>query len=118
VIDVTVDAYVLQRFPAGACLASEDPPAQTSAARIVRYGKAVRARFEPGSAAASRKSSPRPLAADVGPRTLAQVLERTRGHAAHHLRQVYEFLRWCEIEPDAPFTDADLAGIDLPAALR
>jgi len=31
----------------------------------------------------------RMIDADVGPRTLSQILERTRFHAAQHLRQVY-----------------------------
>lgn len=117
VIEVGVDADVLERFPAEKWLVAEDPVSHTSAERIARYGEAVRAKFNAWYAAPDPAAFNRPLDTDVGPRTLAQVLERTRSHAAQHLRQLYEFLRWCDIEPDRPLGPDDLRGIDLPQAV-
>jgi hypothetical protein len=45
------------------------------------------------------------------------VLERTRFHAAQHIRQLYVFLGWIGIEPDRPLTAEDLKGIELPDAV-
>jgi hypothetical protein len=90
--------------------------------RLARYGEAVRARFEAwyGSAALDPAAFSRTIDADVGPRTLEQVLQRTRLHAAQHLRQLYAFLDWFGMTPDAPLTDADLKQMgldDLPDEL-
>lgn len=117
VVDAGVDADILGEFPANEWLAGGDVPAHTSAARIARYGEAVRAKFRSWFAEIDPAAFARPIEADVGPRTLAQVLERTRSHAAQHLRQLYEFLRWCGIEPDRPLGPEDLRGIDLPEAV-
>jgi hypothetical protein len=51
---------------------------------------------------------------------LEQVLQRTRLHAAQHLRQLYAFQAWFNITPDSPLTDADLQKMgldDLPDEL-
>ena len=40
--------------------------------------------------------------------------EHVRSRAARRLRQLYEFLRWCGIEPDRSLTWEELKGIDLP----
>ena len=57
--------------------------------------------------------------ADVGPRTLAQVLERTRLHAAQHLRQLYAFVEWCGLKPVDRLTDERLRelGFELPESV-
>lgn len=117
VVEAGVDADILGRFPAGLWLAADDVPEHTTAARIARYGEAVHAKFRRWFAEVEPAAFARTIEADVGERTLAQVLERTRSHAAQHLRQLYEFLRWCEIEPDRPLGPDDLRGIDLPDAL-
>lgn len=117
VIEAGVDADVLGIFPAGEWLAAEDIPAHISSARIARYGASIQAKVQRWYVTYDPADFDRVIDADVGPRSLAQVMERTRGHAAQHLRQLYEFLRWCEIEPDRPLTAGDLPGIELPEAV-
>lgn len=116
VIDAAVDADVLGKFPAGQWLVEMDIPSMTGAERLARYGEAVRARFEawytaPG--AQDEAAFARVIDADVGPRTLAQVLERTRLHAAQHLRQVYALLERFGVQPNAPLTDERLRSLGL-----
>ena len=115
VVEVSVDADLLGMFPAGQWLASKDIPSLNSQARLSRYGEAVRAKFEawygaepPVAAAFSRV-----LDADVGPRTLEQVLQRTRLHAAQHLRQLYAFHTWFGITSDNPLSDDALRAMGL-----
>lgn len=118
VIEVSVDADVLGIFPANTWLAPGDVPAHDSAERIARYGESVKAKFDGwyrGSEGDAARFA-RMIDADVGPRSLAQVLERTRLHAGQHLRQLYAFLGWCSVEPEAPLTLQELRrmGLDLP----
>jgi len=118
VIEVSVDADVLGIFPANTWLAPGDVPAHDSAERIARYGESVKAKLDGwyrGSEADAARFA-RMIDADVGPRSLAQVLERTRLHAGQHLRQLYAFLGWCSVEPEAPLTLQELRrmGLDLP----
>jgi hypothetical protein len=117
VVERGVDADVLSAFPANEWLRNHDVPGLASASLMVRYGRAVQAKFAawyvaPLDAAAFDRS----IEADVGPRTLTQVLERTRLHAGQHLRQIYALLEAAEVRPEAPLTDADLRrlGLDLP----
>jgi glutaredoxin len=114
VIEMGVDADVLSAFPANRWLGNLDVPTLSSAARLARYGEAVRAKFE-----AWYGASPDPAAfgrlieADVGPRTLEQVLQRTRLHSAQHLRQMYAFLGWFGVAPVEPLTDLELRKMGL-----
>jgi DinB superfamily/Glutaredoxin len=117
VIEVAVDADVLSEFPAVQWITNDDIPGHTSAARIVRYGEAVQAKVLRWFAEIDPAAFDRTIDADVGPRTLSQILERTRFHAAQHLRQVYVFLDWIGIQPDQPLTEEDLKGIELPEAI-
>lgn len=80
----------------------------TGGARLTRYGEAVRARFGTWYAVVDPAAFERIIDADVGPRTLGQVLERTRLHAAQHLRQLYALLESCGVTPEAPLTDDEL----------
>ena len=117
VIEAGVDADVLGEFPAQEWLKGKDIPEHTSSARIARYGEAVRAKFLSWFATVDEAAFARTIDADVGPRTFAQVMERTRFHAAQHLRQLYVFLGWIGVEPDRPLTAEDLKGIELPDAV-
>jgi hypothetical protein len=117
VVEAGVDADVLGEFPAGVWLFGKDIPAHTSAARIARYGESVRAKFEVWFSEIDAAAFGREIDTDVGPRTLSQVLERTRSHAAQHLRQLYVFLEWSGVQPDRPLTPGDLRGIQLPDAV-
>jgi glutaredoxin len=115
VVEMSVDADVLECFPAKTWLEAKDVPALKGSARLARYGEAVRAKFEAwyGSAELDPAAFSRTLDADVGPRTLEQVLQRTRLHSAQHLRQLYRFLDWFGITPDNPLTDDDLRKMGL-----
>ena len=115
VVEAGVDADVLETFPAKAWLEAKDVPALKGSARLARYGEAVRAKFEAwyGSASLDPAAFARTIDADVGPRTLEQVLQRTRLHAAQHLRQLYAFLGWFGVTPESPLTDADLKRMGL-----
>jgi hypothetical protein len=117
VIEVAVDVDVLGRFPAVEWLTTGDIPSHTSATRIVRYGEAVQAKVLRWFAEIDPAAFARTIDADVGPRTLSQVLERTRLHTAQHLRQVYVFLDWIGVQPDRPLTEEDLQGFELPDAV-
>lgn len=119
VIEAGVDADVLGVFPANAWLAERDVPWLTGTARLARYGEAVRAKLTTWYAAPDAAAFARTIDADVGPRTLTQVLERTRLHAGQHLRQLYAILEQCGVTPDDPLTDEALRrlGFDLPDAV-
>jgi Glutaredoxin/DinB superfamily len=117
IIEAGVDADVLGEFPAADWLFGKDIPSHTSAARIARYGEAVQAKFAAWFQQLDEASFRREIETDVGQRTVAQVLERTRSHAAQHLRQLYVFLEWIGVEPDRPLTAEDLKGIDLPESV-
>ena len=116
VIEGGVDADVLGVFPADEWFKQRDVPSLTGAARLGRYGEAVRGKLDAWYATLDLPTFERTIDADVGPRTLRQVLERTRLHAAQHLRQVYAFLGWCGVTPEEPLTDEDLRrlGFELP----
>jgi glutaredoxin len=116
VVEAGVDADVLGVFPAQEWLEAKDVPSLTGGERLARYGEAVRAKLDAWYATADAAAFARTIEADVGPRTLAQVLERTRLHAAQHLRQLYAFLDWCGVTPADPVTDEDLRrlGLELP----
>ena len=119
VLEAGVDADVLGVFPAEAWLQEKDVPYLTGAARIVRYGEAVKGKVTAWYADAEPADFARIIDADVGPRTLAQVLERTRSHAAQHLRQLYAFLEWCDVAPAERVTDERLRalGFELPKSV-
>lgn len=114
VIEAGMEADVLGEFPAAVWLANKDIPAHTSAERIARYGESIQAKFQAWYRTVDPAAFERTIDADVGPRTLGQIMERTKSHAAQHLRQMYAFLGWMGIEPDRPLTEADLADVDLP----
>jgi hypothetical protein len=117
VVERGVDADVLSAFPANEWLRNHDVPGLASAPLMVRYGRAVQAKFAAWYAAPLDDAAfGRTIEADVGPRTLTQVLERTRLHAGQHLRQIYALLQAAGVQPEAPLTDTDLRrlGLDLP----
>ena len=117
VAEAGVDADVLGQFPASTWLGGGDIPAHDRAERIARYGEAVLAKLRSWFSVIDEAAFARTIEADVGPRSLSAVLERTRMHVAQHLRQIYVFLEWTGTQPDRPLTADDLAGIDLPDAV-
>jgi glutaredoxin-like protein NrdH len=122
VVEAGVDADVQGVFPANQWLVARDSAALTGATLLARYGEAVRAKFHawyetvPPDAARFART----INADVGPRSLDQVLQRTRLHSAQHLRQMYAFLGWLGVTPDKPVSDDELRKmglVDLPDEL-
>ena len=116
--ELGVDADVLGEFPARTTWRmTRDVPTFDSTRRLVRYGETVRAKFNEWYAATDPRAFEATIDADVGPRTLMQVLERTRLHSAFHLRQVYAFLEAGGVTPIAPITLAEMREMgmeDLP----
>jgi hypothetical protein len=117
VVERGVDADVMSAFPANQWLRNHDVPGLASVPLMQRYGRAVQAKFAAWYVAPLDVAAfARTIDADVGPRTLTQVLERTRLHAGQHLRQIYALLEKAGVQPEARLTDADLRGLglDLP----
>jgi Glutaredoxin len=115
VVEAGVDADVVGAFPAGAWLTARDVPTLTGATLIGRYGEAVRAKFHAWYECAPPDAErfERTIDADVGPRTLQQVLQRTRLHSGQHLRQLYAFLEWLGVTPEDRLTDDELRKMGL-----
>jgi hypothetical protein len=112
VVDIAVQADIYGRLDY--TWLAGDVPVHTSAERIARYGEAVLARFTSWYREVDQAQFDREIETNDGSRTLALIFERTRSHSAQHLRQLYDFLRWCGIEPDRPLGKDELRGIDLP----
>jgi glutaredoxin-like protein NrdH len=118
VVERGVDADVLGSFPAGTWLPNRNLPTLASSGLMVRYGESVRAKFAAWYAPPLDTAAfARQIDADVGPRTLTQVLERTRLHAGQHLRQIYAILNMCGVTVADALSDDALRrmGLELPA---
>lgn len=83
-------------------------------ADIVAFGEAVRRRFEDWWAAGSHDFQRK---ADVyyGEQTLHDYMERTAWHSGQHTRQLALVLEKLGVTPDGKLTDADFAGLPMPA---
>ena len=90
-----------------------NPPGGIETAEdVARYGDTVRQRLaewfaKPGWCDGDASTY-------YGTQTAHELMERTTWHAAQHLRQLYWFLDRMGVIPDAPLTDADLAGLPFP----
>lgn len=119
--ELGVDADILGEFPARTTWRmTRDVPTFDSTQRLVRYGETVRAKLNEWYAVVDPAAFGATIDADVGPRTLMQVLERTRLHSAFHLRQVYAFLEAGGVKPIAPITLAEMREMgleDLPEGI-
>ena len=84
----------------------------TEGETIAQYGQKVRERLKvyfsrPGPCAGC-------VATDSGDQTEDDLLERTVWHAAHHLRQLYAFLKLMGKEPLDPMSEGAFAGLPMP----
>ncbi len=92
------------------------PAEMVSKDDLLNYGRSVRERFaawwdREGATTDFRQ----PGKVYYGEVSLHEVLERTGWHSGQHTRQIMLMLREkLGIEPDAPITDEDLAGLPLP----
>jgi hypothetical protein len=114
VIECAVDVDTTGRFPAQEWVSNYFFPERQRSADIARYGEAIRGKVAGWFAVIDDAAFARTIDADVGPRTYAQVMERTLSHAAQHLRQIYVFFEWIGIEPDQPLGPRELSSIQLP----
>ena len=95
-----------------------EPSRQLAIGELVRRAAQIRAdltRWADGTDPATIARTP--VATFAGPQTLHQVLERTTWHAAQHCRQLDAIVTGLGIEPDAPLTDDDLAGLPMPSGV-
>ena len=119
--ELGVDADILGEFPARTTWRmTRDVPTFDSSQRLVRYGEMVKAKFNAWYEVVDPRAFEKTIDADVGPRTLMQVLERTRLHSAFHLRQVYAFLEAGGVEPIAPISLKEMRQMgldDLPEGI-
>src|SRR3546814_14489800 len=82
---------------------------------IADYGRDVQQRVNAWWDTARNGSFQDKVATYYGPQPLRDLLERTTWHSGQHVRQVMMILRDMDIEPDRPLTDADFAGLPMPA---
>jgi len=119
--ELGVDADILGEFPARTTWRmTRDVPTFDTTERLVRYGEMVRAKLNAWFEEIDTKGFEATIDADVGPRTLMQVLERTRLHSSFHLRQVYAFLEAGGVTPEAPLSLEDMKQMgmeDLPEGI-
>ena len=108
------DAMVERQFPE-AWIGEEVPPGLPDGPAIARYSETVRTHLA--------EWFRRPDAWDgrvetyYGPQAGPELLERTVWHAAQHVRQLYALLERMGVEADRPLTEADYAGLPMPAEL-
>jgi hypothetical protein len=99
-------------------LAQAAPPDNVgSAAEIVAYGEAIRARLARWWDTTTDRACQKPITTYYGVRTAHDVLERCTWHTAQHCRQLAAVLDRFGIQPDGAPTQELLAGLPLPERL-
>ena len=94
------------------------PPADVTRVDQIRdYGKSVSARLERWWRRDGPKAASAQLQTYYGEQPLHHVMERCTWHSAQHTRQIMAVLERFGIAPDAPLTEADYAGLPMPAGL-
>ena len=92
------------------------PPHATSKAGLIAFVAGVQGRFAAWWTKHGR-SQDFTLPADVyyGKQTLHEYLERTTWHALQHTRQLALVVETLGLQPDLPFSDAEMEGLPLPS---
>ena len=93
------------------------PDGVRAPADIRAYGAAVTARVRGWWAGVTDKSLSGAAKTYYGVQPLHHLLERSTWHSAQHARQIMAVLERFGIEPDAPLTEQDYAGLPMPAGL-
>ena len=83
-------------------------------AEIVAFGEGVRNRFEAWWNRGGHDFA-RPAKVYYGKQTLHDFMERTAWHSGQHTRQLALVLEKLGLAPDAKLTEADFAGLPMPA---
>lgn len=98
-------------------LVEEAPPSIQTGEDIARYGEWVSQRLAAWYAAARPERYEGEVTTYYGPQSVFDLLERTVWHAAQHVRQVYLFSEWIDVQFDEPLTDAAYRGLPMPESL-
>jgi glutaredoxin/uncharacterized damage-inducible protein DinB len=94
------------------------PPAAVKKVEdIAAYGSRVEKKLEAWWSTLPDKSCRRTVKTYYGERPLHELLERCTWHSAQHARQIIAVLERLRIEPKAPLTAADYAGLPMPKGL-
>jgi len=93
------------------------PPAVAKVEEIAAYGSRVEKKLEAWWKARSDKSCRETVKTYYGERPLHELLERCTWHSAQHARQIIAVLERLGVEPKAPLTAADYAGLPMPKGL-
>jgi glutaredoxin/uncharacterized damage-inducible protein DinB len=101
-----------------ASLYNAPPPASIrTVSDIARFGRNVEMRLERWWNALADKSCKGTVKTYYGVRPLHELLERSTWHSAQHARQMIAVLERLGVEPEAPLTAADYAGLPMPKGL-
>jgi hypothetical protein len=93
------------------------PGTMKTSAEIVSYGEDVLRRIEAWWEHLADRSGSQPVKTYMGPQPMRELFERSVWHSAQHTRQLMALLERYGIEPEAPLTAEDLAGLPLPERL-
>ena len=99
---------------------AQQPPAEgtmLNGGEIVEYGDRVIQRIEEWWRTSKGAAPQQPVKTYYGDQPLHELLERSTWHSAQHGRQLMALLERFGIEPDAPLTPGELAGLPLPERL-
>jgi uncharacterized damage-inducible protein DinB len=84
---------------------------------VARFGEESRTRVRQGAQTITGEELDRTIDGYSGQTNGHTLLHHVLGHTAHHLLQLYEFLRMIGLEPNDPLTEEDLKGIPKPKKL-
>lgn len=96
---------------------NEPPESMQTGEDIARYGASVWKRYEAWWSGLEDRTLSRMLKTYYGDTIAHKVFERVTWHSAQHCRQLIAVLDRIGIQPNAPLTSADLAGLPLPERL-
>ncbi len=94
-------------------LTAPPPDDMRSSARIAEFGERTRERFDRWWEAVSGEDFERELKVYFGATSRHEMLERTVWHTTQHVRQLASLLEQAGVQPDAPLSAADIAGLPL-----
>jgi len=93
------------------------PPAVKTVGDIAAFGNNVEIRLERWWNGLADKSCRQTVKTYYGERPLHELLERCTWHSAQHARQMIAVLERLGVEPAAPLSSADYAGLPMPKGL-
>ena len=94
-------------------LTAPPPGDMRSSADIAAFGERTRARFQAWWEEAGDQDFDREMEVYFGTTSRHEMLERTVWHTTQHVRQLASLLEQAGVQPDAPLSAADIAGLPL-----